>query len=62
MEPADLRAWRDRMGYTQIQAARAMGISYWAYKAVETGRRPIKAHHVKLVTAIEAGLLNLEDS
>lgn len=38
MTPADLLAWRQHMGYTQHQAAQALGITPSAYQALERGR------------------------
>lgn len=32
MTPTDLRHWQDHMGYTQPQAAEALGIGLSAYK------------------------------
>lgn len=32
MTPADLRAWQAHMGYTQHQAAEALGVSLATYK------------------------------
>ena len=60
MTPTDLRAWRHRMGYTQTQAARAMGVSLSSYAKIECGMRPIKAYHVKLAEFLEARAENAE--
>lgn len=49
MTPTDLKAWRARMGYTQIQAAQAMGVSYRTYVALEQGWRDIQPYHVRLI-------------
>ena len=37
MTPADMRAWRASMGYTQQQAAQALGVSLRTIKAWESG-------------------------
>lgn len=39
MTPADLTAWRDRMGLNQTRAAIALGISRNALIAYETGKQ-----------------------
>ena len=54
----DLRAWRNRMGWTQIQAARTVGMSLSAYRGAEyraEDRRgaPVNATLVKLCEMIE---------
>ncbi len=38
MTPADLKAWRKRMGYTQQEAAAALGMSAAGYQQLESGR------------------------
>lgn len=37
MTPADMRAWRSAMDYTQPQAAQALGVSLRTIKAWEAG-------------------------
>jgi DNA-binding transcriptional regulator YiaG len=37
---ADLRAWRDRLGLTQAQAAAMLGVPYGTLRAWETSRAP----------------------
>jgi len=37
MTPAEFRAWRSAMGYTQQQAAQALGVSLRTVKAWESG-------------------------
>jgi transcriptional regulator with XRE-family HTH domain len=39
MTPANLTAWRQRLGLTKAQAAEALGISYSMYRYYEAGRR-----------------------
>ena len=39
MPPARLVAWRTRMGFTQAEAAEALGVSRACYIDYETGRR-----------------------
>lgn len=41
MTPADLRAWRVRLGYSQAQAARALGMELRGYRRLENGERGI---------------------
>lgn len=40
MTAADLRAWQQAMGYTQQQAADALGVSWATYKRYLTGEVP----------------------
>ena len=37
MTPADLAAWRERMAFTQRQAAAALGITLPTYQRLERG-------------------------
>ena len=37
MTPADIRTWRECMGYTQQQAAQALGVSLRTVKSWEAG-------------------------
>ena len=39
MTPADLRAWRTKMGITQDKAAKLLGMSPSNYKDLEMGKR-----------------------
>lgn len=39
MTPADLRAWRIKMGITQDKAAKLLGMSPSNYKDLEMGKR-----------------------
>jgi len=39
--PADIVAWRDRIGVTQEQAARMLDVSVRGYQFWEIGNRPI---------------------
>ena len=39
MTPADLAAWRQHMGYTQAQAAAALGVQPVTYQEWERGAR-----------------------
>lgn len=39
MTPADLSAWRAKMGYTQRDAAAALGVQLTAYQQWERGAR-----------------------
>lgn len=38
--PDDLRAWRDRMGYSQAAAAEATGVTHDTWRGLEGGRSP----------------------
>lgn len=49
MTPTDLKAWRARMGYTQREAAKAMGLSQSLYEKLEGGGKPIQPYHVRLI-------------
>lgn len=39
MTPADFRAWRNAMGFTQAQAAEALGLGKSAIEQYDTGKR-----------------------
>lgn len=41
MTPDDLRAWQSAMGYTQQQAAEALGVSWATYKRYLVGEVPL---------------------
>lgn len=41
MTPTRFKAWRDRMRYTQLEAARALGISTRQITRYETGEEPV---------------------
>lgn len=63
MTPADLAAWRAHMGWTQRQAAEALGISLVSYQRLErgadfdTGRPRSVDHRTALAcAALAAGL------
>lgn len=42
MTAADLRAWRKRLGWTQREAAQALGLSHTHYCKLEAGTYSIK--------------------
>lgn len=42
MDMNEFRAWRDRMGFSQRQAAEALGVSPGTINAAEAGKRPIE--------------------
>lgn len=44
MQNDDLRAWRQRQGWTQRQAAAELGISLAAYQNYEHGLRHVTGH------------------
>lgn len=54
--PANLRAWRARMGYTQTQAAQALGVSLRTVKAWESGFAAPPAFLELACAALAAGL------
>lgn len=68
MTPADLRAWRASMSFTQRQAAGALGISFATFRNYERGERferdeqgdpipaPIPLYIALACAAISAGL------
>lgn len=39
MTPADFKAWRKAMGYTQAEAAEALGLGKSAIEQYDTGKR-----------------------
>ena len=56
MTPADLRAWRAAMGYTQPQAAQALGVSLRTVKSWEAGFAAPPAFLALACAALAAGL------
>lgn len=56
MTPADLRAWRAAMAYTQQQAAQALGVSLRTIKAWEAGFADPPAFLALACAALAAGL------
>jgi len=48
MTATELKDWRARKGWTQREAAEAMGVSLRHYQGLEQGRRDVKPYHVKL--------------
>jgi DNA-binding XRE family transcriptional regulator len=57
MKPAELRAWRERLGMTQEQAAKALGITRRSFVRYEMGQREITKPLALACGAIEAGIL-----
>jgi transcriptional regulator with XRE-family HTH domain len=41
MKPNDLKAWRDRLGWTQAVAADCLGVTPQHYRKLESGRVPL---------------------
>jgi transcriptional regulator with XRE-family HTH domain len=39
LTPTDLTAWRQRLGLSKAQAAKALGVSYSMYRYYEAGQR-----------------------
>lgn len=56
MTQADLRAWRAAMGYTQQQAAQALGVSLRTVKSWEAGFAAPPAFLSLACAALAAGL------
>lgn len=56
MTPADMRAWRSAMDYTQQQAAQALGVSLRTVKAWEAGFASPPAFLALACAALVAGL------
>ncbi len=50
MTPADLKAWRARLGFTQEGAAGELGVSREHYNRLEAGKKPI-TRMLELATA-----------
>lgn len=66
MTPADLLAWRQRMGYSHQEAADALGIAKNTYQEMERGAdfktgkpRPIDRRTDLACAALEAGLTGI---
>jgi DNA-binding transcriptional regulator YiaG len=56
MTPADMRAWRSAMDYTQPQAAQALGVSLRTVKSWESGFAAPPAFLALACAALAAGL------
>lgn len=56
MTPSEFRAWRARMGYTQQQAAAALGVSLRTVKSWESGFAAPPAFLPLACAALAAGL------
>lgn len=50
----DLRAWRHRLGLTQAEAARALGITHRGYQKREAGDTPISREAMLACLYLEA--------
>lgn len=48
-EPDELQKWRRRMGFTQKQAATALGMSVRTYQGWELGRRRTHVDVIRLL-------------
>jgi transcriptional regulator with XRE-family HTH domain len=44
--PDELRRWRKQMGYTQVKAAKFLGVSHGAFTKYEAGTRT--PHHLAM--------------
>lgn len=53
MTADDLRAWRKRFGFTQAQAADALGVSKSLVRGIEEGRRTFRRPIQLLCEALE---------
>lgn len=49
MSPSDLRAWRERLGWTQAEAAEALQYSLDLYRSCEQGRRAVTPRMARLI-------------
>lgn len=56
MTPADLRAWRTHMGWSQTQAAEKMDITQQVYSRHERGEVKIDRRTALTCSALAAGL------
>ena len=56
MTPSEFRAWRERIGYTQAQAAAALCVSLRSVKAWESGFAAPPAFLALACAALAAGL------
>lgn len=54
MTPADLKAWRKRMGWTQREAAEQLGLKTRGYQCLEYGERRITPTITILCKLLEA--------
>jgi len=52
MTPADLHAWRQRLGLSKAGAAAALGLSYSAYRYYEAGQRDGKPVEIPRTVAL----------
>lgn len=59
MTPAELMAWRKRLGLTQVQAANALGLSHRMYRYYEKGDRE-DGRRVRVPRAVELAAQQLE--
>lgn len=56
MTPEELRAWRDRLKWSQSAAAKALGMALRSYKYMEAGTtsignpRPVVPRYIELAT------------
>ena len=53
MTPESIREWRSRMGFTQAQAAEALGLKPRVIAYFESGERNVSGTVEKLCAAIE---------
>ena len=58
MTPDQLRAWRERMKFSQQKAADTLGLSLRGYQNYESGERPIRRYIALACAAISHGLCN----
>ena len=56
MTPSEFRAWRERIGYTQAQAAAALCVSLRSVKAWESGETGAPGLLPLACAALSAGL------
>lgn len=53
MTGAELKQWRARLGWTQDQAAKALGIQPPYYRELESGRQPIRQVYALAIETLE---------
>ena len=53
MTPDELQSWRARMGYTHIEAAKALGMSLDSFRTRVYGRTKVSRTVAKLCDALE---------
>ena len=55
MDPKELKEWRERMGWTQERAGKAIGLNRSTYSLMENGQRPITERTAAICRYVEGG-------